>query len=189
MELHCPHVVVGRISERPPPVRDWRLLRLLYLRRRVSLRRRLFLLDFIPSIQVKRMILSTLDFFETDKYKVGGLVTATHVEAISAFRSFFAELRGAFGNKSEMLTKKLQDAHNGAFATLIENTQARYPNAVGVVGIRTELGEISNMEGGPGFLTVIVTGTAIVPKMGGGSRRRRRRIVRHRKTRRAAFIA
>ena len=119
------------------------------------------------------MFLSTTDAFDTNKFKIGGLVTATHVEAISAFRSFFADLRGMLGNKSEMLTKKLQDAHNGAFATLLQNAAAKYPNAGGIVGVRTEMGEMSNSEGGPGFLTIIVTGTAIVPKTSGGSRRRR----------------
>jgi uncharacterized protein YbjQ (UPF0145 family) len=121
------------------------------------------------------MFLSTVSSFDTDKFKIGGLVSATHVEAISAFRSFFADLRGMLGNKSEMLTKKLQDAHNGAFATLLENATAKYPSAAGIVGIRTEMGEMSNSEGGPGFLTIIVTGTTIIPKTSGGSRRRTRR--------------
>jgi uncharacterized protein YbjQ (UPF0145 family) len=131
------------------------------------------------------MFLSTVSSFDTDKFKIGGLVTSTHVEAISAFRSFFAEIRGAFGNKSEMLTKKLQDAHNGAFAALLQNATAKYPSAAGIVGIRAEMGEISNSEGGPGFLTIIVTGTAVLPKTNGGSRRtnRSRATRRQRKSR------
>jgi uncharacterized protein YbjQ (UPF0145 family) len=111
------------------------------------------------------MFFSTTSDYDTSKYDIAGIVYSTHVEAISAFRSIAASFGAMFGDKSGMITKKLYDAHKGAFEELMKNTIVRYPEAVGVVGVKTELSEINlGAEGSSGLIAIIVTGTAVVPK-------------------------
>ncbi len=118
------------------------------------------------------MFLSTSDVYDSSKYVAAGVVNSNHVEAISMLRGFGASIAGIFGSKSDLLTKKLSDAYTGALNSLQQDVSARYPNAVGIVGIRTELTELAQL----GFLALMVVGTVIVPGQSrGGSRRRTRK--------------
>jgi uncharacterized protein YbjQ (UPF0145 family) len=111
------------------------------------------------------MFFSTTSDYDKTKYDIAGIVYSTHVEAVSAFRSFAASFGAMFGDKSEMITKKLYDAHKGAFEELMKNAIVRYPDSVGVVGVKTELSEINlGGEGASDLIAIIITGTAVVPK-------------------------
>jgi uncharacterized protein YbjQ (UPF0145 family) len=117
------------------------------------------------------MFLSTSDTYDTSKYVAAGVVNANHVEAISVLRGFGASIAGLFGSKSNLLTKKLSDAYAGALDSLQKDVAARMPNAVGIVGIRTEMTELAEL----GFLALMVVGTVIVPVQRGGRKSRKHR--------------
>lgn len=127
--------------------------------------------------------LFTTSTYDTSKYApvAGGLLFATHVEAVSVLRSMGADFMAMFGNKSALVTKKLDDAVEGAVAALREKAAA-IPGIVGLAGVRVELSEVSRGEAGMGLLAVLASGTALkarptvaAPTGGGGTRRRRRR--------------
>jgi uncharacterized protein YbjQ (UPF0145 family) len=121
------------------------------------------------------MYFSTLHTFDPVKYKEAGLVYAVHVEAVSAFRGMVADFGALFGNKSELITKKLNDAMIGAYNELESVAKKQYPNAAGVIGIRTQFGDISR-DDKMGLLGIVLTGTAIVPKTGGQRKTRKHRV-------------
>jgi uncharacterized protein YbjQ (UPF0145 family) len=100
-------------------------------------------------------------------------VYSVHVEAISALRSLVADFGAMFGNKSELITKKLDDAMRGAFQSLEAKVKESHPTAVGVVGIRTQLGEVSRDDAN-GLISIVITGTVVLPKSKGGKTRKRK---------------
>jgi len=107
-----------------------------------------------------------------------GQVVATHVEAVSRGRAFLADLVGMFGNKSDLLTKKADDAAAGVLKTLQEKALEKYPNAAGIVGLNYSLSEISADEKS-NFISVIASGTVLTSlnsqKQTAGRRTRSRR--------------
>lgn len=118
------------------------------------------------------MLLATIDVYDPRKYDVAGIINVNHVEAVSAFREIGAAIGGLIGNKSELLTKKLNDAYNGAFAAIQAQAQTKFPGAVGVIGIRPQMDKDET-----GFVSIMLTGTVLMSKRGGqgGGRRRTRR--------------
>ena len=121
------------------------------------------------------MYLATVDIYNLNKHDIAGLINVNHVEAVSVFRDIGAAIGGIIGNKSELLTKKLNDAYDGAFRAIQQAAVAKYPNAAGIVGIRTQLDKDET-----GFVSVMITGTVIVPKrpgMQGGRRLTRRKVL------------
>lgn len=119
----------------------------------------------------------TLATYNQSQFRPVGHVLATHVEAVSRGRAFIADLVGMFGNKSELLTKKVDDAMDGVLSTLQTKAVAKYPNAAGIVGLNFSLSEISG-DDNSNFISVIASGTVLVPinsqKLTAGRRRTRR---------------
>jgi len=110
-------------------------------------------------------ILLTNNEYDRARLRSAGLVNATHVEAVSSMRGFAADLLGAFGNKSDLLTKKTDDAIAAATQELIQRARAQFPAAVGVCDIRYNLSGI-NPEPNKSFILVCVSGTVLVPGTG-----------------------
>lgn len=127
----------------------------------------------------------TLPTYDQTQYRPIGQVIATHVEAVSRGRAFLADLVGMFGNKSDLLTKKVDDATAGVLTTLQEKALAKYPNAVGIVGLNYSLSEISSDENS-NFISLIASGTVLVSvnqmKQSAGRKTRRNRRQRNRCT-------
>lgn len=127
----------------------------------------------------------TLQSYDSSAYKPVGQVVATHVEAVSRGRAFLADIVGMFGNKSDLMTKKLDDAVSGVLKTLQEKTLAQYPDAAGIVGVHYSLSEISGDEK-TNFISILGSGTVLAPRSntrqstGGRRQFRRKRTLRSR---------
>lgn len=116
------------------------------------------------------LLLLTNNEYDRSRYRSVGIVLATHVEAVSGIRAFAADLLGAFGNKSELLTKKSDDAVRSASQALIERGRSQYPGLTGVCDISFNMSGFTN-EDNRTFLVVSVSGTALVQNTKGGRRR------------------
>jgi len=110
--------------------------------------------------------------YDRSKYRPAGAVIVNHVESISAARAFAAEFMGAFGNKSELITKKVDDAVASATEGLIQKTKAKYPNAAGLVDLKLNTTGVTSSENST-FVLVNALGTAVVPITVGGRKTRR----------------
>ncbi len=112
------------------------------------------------------MSLSTSGTYDTSKYEVKGLVTATHTEGLSLLRGVAAEVTGLFGGKSDLMNKKVNDVLNN----LLGKLKAQVGSNERIVGIKFEFAEFGRSEGNT-FLSGIATGTLLVPKQKGGRRK------------------
>ena len=117
------------------------------------------------------MSLSTSGHYDTEKYELKSLVTATHTEALSLFRGFAAELGGLIGGKSELMNKKVDDVMN----KLIEKLRGQVGIRERIVGLRYEFTEFGRSEGNT-FLSGIATGTLIAEKAPSGGKRKTRKL-------------
>lgn len=126
------------------------------------------------------LLLLTNNEYDKAKYQSAGAVMATHIEAISGARAFGADIMGLFGNKSELLTKKMDDALQGVNAGLLTLAKSRYPNLVGICDLRYSSDNFSTDDNNT-FISFHVAGTALVPKAsaGGGLAFRKTRRNRH----------
>ena len=68
-----------------------------------------------------------------------------------------------FGNKSELLTKKVDDAVTAVLQTIQQKASQNFPAAAGIVGLQYNLSELSADEKS-NYITVIASGTVVVPK-------------------------
>lgn len=120
-------------------------------------------------------ILNHSDIDKT-KYMNRNIISVTHVEAVSQFRAFAADVVGFFGNKSELLTKKSDDTLNALYRSLIEKARAQYPDAKGVCAVNFTLVPFTNEENRT-FILGTATGTVFVSntKTGGKTRKNNRR--------------
>lgn len=117
------------------------------------------------------MSLSTSGHYDTEKYEIKSLVTATHTEALSLFRGFAAELGGLIGGKSDLMNKKVDDVMN----KLIEKLRPQVGIKEKIVGLRFEFAEFGRSEGNT-FLSGIATGTLLTEKTATGGRRKTRKL-------------
>jgi uncharacterized protein YbjQ (UPF0145 family) len=127
------------------------------------------------------LLLLTNNEYDRSKYRSVGIVTATHVEAISGLRSFGADIMGIFGNKSELLTKKMDDALRGVNTSLLSVAKGKYPNLAGICDIRYDTNTFATDENST-FITFQASGTALVLSAStGGGRTKNRKTRRNRK--------
>jgi len=122
------------------------------------------------------LLLLTNNEYDRSKHRSEGALFATHVEAVSGVRAFAADIVGAFGNKSELLTKKTDDAITAAYRALVERARATYSNLSGICDIRISVSGMTN-EDNRTFILTTATGTALVPtfdKKGGRFTRKNR---------------
>jgi uncharacterized protein YbjQ (UPF0145 family) len=122
------------------------------------------------------LLLLTNNEYDREKYRSVGIVTATHIEAISGLRSFGADIMGIFGNKSELLTKKMNDALRGVNTSLLSVAKGKYPNLAGICDIRYDTNTFATDENST-FIAYCVSGTALVSSAstGGAWNRKTRR--------------
>jgi uncharacterized protein YbjQ (UPF0145 family) len=118
-------------------------------------------------------LLLTNNEYDHTKYRSVGILSTTHVEAVSGIRVFAADILGTFGNKSELLTKKTDDAVRAAEASLIQQGKTKYENIKGICDIKFNVNALRN-EDNRDFIIVHLAGTAIVPIVGGKTRKHRR---------------
>ena len=123
------------------------------------------------------LLLLTNNEYDRSRFKSVGAVMATHVEAISGLRSFGADIMGIFGNKSELLTKKMDDALRGVNAGLLSAAKGKYPNLAGICDIRYDTNTFATDENST-FISFQACGTALVASGAAGGVRRTRK---HRK--------
>jgi uncharacterized protein YbjQ (UPF0145 family) len=120
------------------------------------------------------LLLLTNNEYDRSKFKSVGAVMATHVEAISGLRTFGADIMGIFGNKSELLTKKMDDALRGVNSGLLSAAKGKYPNLAGICDIRYDTNTFATDENST-FIAYQACGTALVPSgTAGGARRTRK---------------
>jgi len=112
------------------------------------------------------MSLSTSGTYDTSKYEVKGLATATHTEGLSLLRGAVAEVSGLFGGKSDIMNKKVNDVMDN----LIKKLKAQLGSNEKIVGLKFEFAEFGRSEGNT-FLSGIATGTLLTPKQKGGRRK------------------
>ncbi len=120
------------------------------------------------------MLVLTTEHYDTSRFVAIGAVHAVHAEAVSVARDFAARIVGAFGSKSELITKKLQDASTAALAQLQANAIAAYPNAVMIVGMRLSPSQFQDSQDSS-IIVFSAVGTVLVPVVGGARTRRLRR--------------
>ena len=125
-----------------------------------------------------KLILLTNNEYDRSKYRSAGVVTTTHVEAVSGLRALAADIVGVFGNKSELLTKKTNDALAAVNTALVVKARENYSNLAGLCDIKYSNNAFSNEENRT-FIVFQVAATALVPSSapvtGGGKTRRRPR--------------
>ena len=119
------------------------------------------------------LLLLTNNEYDRSKFKSVGAVMATHVEAISGLRSFGADIMGIFGNKSELLTKKMDDALRGVNMSLLTLAKAKYPNLAGICDIRYDTNTFATDENRT-YIAFQASGTALVSSVPSGGFRTRR---------------
>lgn len=122
------------------------------------------------------LLLLTNNEYDRSKYRSVGTVTATHVEAISGLRAFGADIMGLFGNKSGLLTQKMEDAMKGVNMELLKRAKERYPNVLkGICDIRYNTNTFST-DSNNTFITFQASGTVLTSSVvAGGARRRKTR--------------
>lgn len=127
------------------------------------------------------LLLLTNNEYDRSKYRSVGIVTATHIEAISGLRSFGADIMGIFGNKSELLTKKMDDALRGVNTSLLSVSKGKYPNLAGICDIRYDTNTFATDETST-YIAFQASGTALVLSAStGGGRTGNRKTRRNRK--------
>lgn len=116
------------------------------------------------------MSISSSGQYDTTKWRVKGLITATHTEAISLGRGLVAGITGIFGGQSDMMNKKLDDV----VAKVREKLQAQVGPGECLIGVSLSFTEFGRSDTNT-WLSGIGTGTLLVAGSSGGTRRNRRR--------------
>lgn len=114
------------------------------------------------------MISSSGQYDET-KWKVKGIVTANHTEAVSVARGLFAGVAGMFGGPIDAMNKKMDDVVN----KLKTKMQQQIGQGERIVGFNMQFAEFGRSESNT-FISGSAVGTLLSPKTmyGGGTRRR-----------------
>jgi hypothetical protein len=120
--------------------------------------------------------IETVDHYDTTKYTPLGTVVHNNVEAVSFYRAIIAAFQAPFGGKNEAIQIAVDRLTERGMVEFRNKIIASFPNTIKVVGLRTNVAEVSGGDDQATFLLLHITGTCLGPYgQIGGKRSKTRR--------------
>lgn len=117
------------------------------------------------------MSISSSSQYDITKWRVKGLITATHTESVSLARGIVAGMKGIFGGPSDIMNKKVDDV----LGMVLEKLKTQVQSDECMVGVSLNFTEFGRSESNT-WLSGIGTGTVLSPiGKSGGTRKHRKR--------------